>query len=93
MVRKGKGILMKQWREGGCLEAKVAADCGARPLVQSETGSCGQIEGKMRKEHGTERHLGEAGDEGGRKARMPLIVGRGLGFKEKQDIVGRVWER
>lgn len=92
MVQKGKSILVKQWREGGCLEAKVAADGGARPLVQSETGSCGQIEGKMRKEHGTERHLGEAGDrgEGARKARMPLVVGCGLGFKAKQDIVGRL---
>lgn len=41
MAQKGKGILIKQWREGGRPEAKVAAYCGVWPVVNSETGSQG----------------------------------------------------
>lgn len=56
MVQKGKGILVKQWREAGRPEAKVTADCGAWPVVKCETGSQGsqgQIVEKVRKgQHG-----------------------------------------
>ena len=55
-MRKEHGILVKQWREAGRPEAKDAADCGARPVVKSETGSQGsqgQIVEKVRKgQHG-----------------------------------------